>query len=197
MYVAKTDRVYNLVQTEINALFRTRVQKAEDWTNYGMPEQQLTQAILDAIVPIEHQNIFRDMGALYFDKISEIHIDIAGSTYSFGIPPTYLPSKLRYRPNAVQIDSGPIYDIYMSRKTAMREIHDEITTFKQAFDRAWNAVPSVNALLKVWPAAENLLPNEIVQKINRKNKRYDKTTISGEIDVNGLSTHLLKAKIRS
>lgn len=199
MYVAKTEKLSYAIDQNIRDLFTDRIAKAEDWYNYGLGKSEFDRAVLDTVVPTEHQLIFQTLGVKYFNQVAELSLTIFDEPPAvFNIPLTFLPHKITTRwQNDNKIESGPIYEIALKRREAIKQISAEMNTLTEAFTKAWNAVPSVNALLKVWPAAEHLLPDHIIQKINQKNKRYTKAAISEEIDVNGLSTQLLKAKIQA
>lgn len=197
MYVAKTDKLNYAIDQNIRELFAERMAKAESWYNYGLNKVEFDRAVLDTVIPLEHQNIFQTLGAKYFEQAKDLSVIIFGERTSFEIPPTFLPNKITHRwQSDNRIISGPIYEIALKRREAIKHIADEMNELITAFNRAWNAVPSVNALMKVWPAAEHLLPDHVIQKVNQKNKRYNKAEISEQIDVNNLSSQLLKAKIQ-
>jgi hypothetical protein len=198
MYVGKSKQLHSDIESNIDKLFEPRLEQAENWFNYGMGKEQLARAVLDAVIPHEDQQAINKLGDKYFHKYTELHVYIGNDTYTFDVGSVYIPPKLTQRYNTPnKITEGPVFDIFTRRQAAIDAIRNERMSFKTAFNKAWEAVPSVNALLKVWPAAEHLISSIVIQRINTKGKRYDKAQIAEEIDVGNLSTQLLKAKMQS
>ena len=65
--------------------------------------------------------------------------------------------------------------------------------FKNSFSEAWKKVKSVNELLKAWPAVSDLLPPDVVGRVNRKNGPRSKKEET--FDAAALNVQLLKAKV--
>jgi hypothetical protein len=65
--------------------------------------------------------------------------------------------------------------------------------FKNSFSEAWKKVKSVNELLKAWPAVSDLLPPDVITRVNKKSgPRVKKEEV---FDASVLNVQLLKAKV--
>jgi hypothetical protein len=72
-------------------------------------------------------------------------------------------------------------------------VKDDKESFKEAFSNAWKKVKSVNELLKAWPAVSDLLPPDVIQRVNRKSG--PRTKKEETFDAAALNVQLLKAKV--
>jgi hypothetical protein len=72
-------------------------------------------------------------------------------------------------------------------------VKDDKESFKEAFSVAWKKVKSVNELLKTWPAVSDLLPPDVITRINKKSG--PRTKKEETFDAAALNVQLLKAKV--
>ena len=104
-----------------------------------------------------------------------------GFAYQYGDPPelTEAPEEVKQAINEAD-----------QRWHAVKKDKD---AFKEAFGEAWKKVKSVNELLKAWPAVSDLLPPDVIQRVNRKSGPRVKKEET--FDAAALNVQLLKAKV--
>ena len=104
-----------------------------------------------------------------------------GFVYQYGDPPelTEAPEEVKQAINEAN-----------QRWKAVKKDKEE---FKEAFSEAWKKVKSVNELLKAWPAVSDLLPPDVIERVNRKSGPRVKK--EEPFDASTLNVQLLKAKV--
>jgi len=104
-----------------------------------------------------------------------------GFVYQYGDPPelTEAPEEVKQAINEAD-----------QRWHAVKKDKEE---FKEAFGEAWKKVKSVNELLKAWPAVSDLLPPDVIERVNRKSGPRVKK--EEPFDASTLNVQLLKAKV--
>ena len=203
-----TKQVHDHVINQIQKLFADRLTEAYKLQN--VTEEEVAEAVyrmthtparLEAIKDLE--SMFK--GCKISTESSEFNFVVATSPQNKNVirsiwgkfkPPkqmlsdfnhTYGLSPKIYAPTpeiATEVEAAH------ARRDAVAKDQEE---FKQAFEAAWTKVKSVNELVKLWPAASDLLTQDIIERLNRKMGPREKQVAA--FDASELNVHLLKAKV--
>jgi hypothetical protein len=205
MYLKPTQSLWKEVESKISSMYEERLKYARDWSHYGMRMTEFNIRCLHSVIPPRIDELMQKLGEDWLPKNETITVRIAnggkdGDSYSFpantgGRKPLVSAKWDYYNHNAAHVKDQEIIDIATKRREAILKITAEQTEFVASVSKVWNDAPSVNALMKIWPPIVDLLPAEVVQKLNEKNVRRTAAQMAGEVDTNKLSVHILKAKV--
>lgn len=195
--VKPTQLLWASIDNNIAKMFTKRMAYAEDWTNYGLSKVELERVMYDEALPLEERNMINDLGEKYFTKHEQLDVSISGCTYKLPLKPSeYLPDKLTGWNGKVVLKGPQIIAIAECRREAIKKINADKEAFIKQVKSAFDSAPSINTLLKVWPPILDLLPQSAIDKVNKKvTTRRDLAKTFDERTLNGLSGHLLKAKV--
>lgn len=205
MYVKTTDNIWGSVEGNIDSMFNDRIRQASDWLNYGLTAEEIKPLIINKLMSQEEQATIERLGPRFFphkhDNIKCIicfnhEDDMLQAELAINLVPS-----VRYpahwngysRSEWPVISDGPISDIAKRRHESILRIKQAKKEFLDPLKEAYYSAPSVNALLKIWPAFADLLPPDVIERVNRKTERKKQDSL--EVDASALSVHLLKAKV--
>ena len=199
-----TKAVFEHVNGQIDRLFQDRL--VEAFKLRGMTETDVAELIYATTHTPDQLKAAKDLEAMYeghtllftSDVIRfKIRVDtvvrkfetklkspkemLHSFMYSYGDPPELTNAPLEV--NQAIVDAS-------QRWHAVKKDKEE---FKEAFNDAWKKVKSVNELLKAWPAVSDLLPPDVITRVNRKSGPRVKKEET--FDAAALNVQLLKAKV--
>jgi hypothetical protein len=205
MYLKPTQFLWKQVEEKISSLYEERLKYARDWAHYGMRVTEFNIRCLHSVIPPRIDELMQKLGEEWLSKSETIDVRIANGgkepdVYSLpantgGRKPLVSARWDHYGGNRPHVKDQEIIDLATKRREAILKISAERDEFKASVSKVWNDAPSVNALMKIWPPIVDLLPNDIVQKLNEKNVRRTAAQMTEAVDTNKLSVHILKAKV--
>lgn len=202
MYVKTTKVIWGEIESRIATMFQARFQVAYDWYSYGLTKEEFDKRCFDSVFPTDKLEAIYKI-AEFFDLYDYVNVKIKPDPD--GIYEQYklqldhkmpMSEKWHSYPYRIpEITDSELVKIAARRREAIRREEAERDALLEKLRSLYNQAPSVNALLKAWPPIIELLPNDVVEKCNRKTERqaFEKKVI--ETDAAALSTSLLKAKI--
>lgn len=206
-YVAKSGKVWDAIERNIEALFKERKKHVAEWSTYTdlnaffemcyrfhCPEAQ--EAIANQL-PTSWLGPKKDFTFKF--KISTPEKDSPWFSHEANTKRRY-PSNTDYN-DAFLIHESKMPDamkaIVIGRATQMLAVQNEekvmIATAKQVYDK----VKSVNQFVKLWEPALHLLPKETVDKLRAVTERASAAEERGisQEELNALNASFTKAKI--
>jgi len=200
-----TKQVFQHVNEQIEKLFSVRLSEA--FKIRGMTELEIANTVYALTHTPERIKALEEMQ----DSYEGSHLVFRTNTMRFRLP----SKNTSRRAFEVQLSTEkPLIHAFMSQYgevglvknappeilTAVLEAQDRYDavkkdqqSFKEAFSEAWKKVKSVNELLKAWPAVSDLLPPDVIQRVNRKSGPRVKKEET--FDAAALNVQLLKAKV--
>lgn len=208
-YVKKSDSALEEIKNNVRRMFNTQLTHARRWDNYGLTIEELNDKIWNAIMPADVYKKIEDLQQLMpncFASSTGCRVKIA---LTHGSTPNYQQlviydlafGSTRPLPNGWGIystDEAPlcrdleVMKIAQERAAKCEAVEGMLKSFLSEIATAWEAVSSVNAFVKVWPQGRDLLPREIINRLDQKTER---TKSDVTINTAALNTELLKAKI--
>jgi len=200
-----TKQVFQHVNEQIDRLFSARLSEA--FKIRGMTELEIANKIYDLTHTPERVKILEEIQSTYEGP----QLVFRSNTMRFRLP----NKNTSKRSFEVQLSrEKPLVHAFMTQYgevafikdappevlTAVLEAQDRYDAvkkdqqaFKEAFNEAWKKVKSVNELLKAWPAVSDLLPSDVITRVNRKSGPRIKKEET--FDAAALNVQLLKAKV--
>lgn len=208
-YVKKSESVFVQLKGRIKSMFSSQHQHAERWDNYGLSLDEINQKIWDSIMPTDVWIKVNDLQQSLpgsFPMTNKVFVKISpdpkANWSNYVLYPLVfaqdrpVPSKWSSsytHDNAPTCSDPDIVRISLERKAKVLRVEEATNAFLKEVEQAWESVASVNAFVKVWPAGRDLLPPEVISKLNEKVERTKTSSLN--IDTAKLNTELLKAKI--
>lgn len=203
MNVKPTQGIWNYIEARIDDLFKDRLRDAGDWYSYGHTLEEIRTDVMRQVMTPEEVEHVEALGSKFFptqhDSIS-VRIMFGEREEALTIP---LSPAVRYpghwagwdRTSKPQIREGLLPNIAQLRHDAVGRINTDKKDFLEPLETAYKNTPSINALLKAWPALADLLPPETIEKVNKKVERKKIEAAVDVYEAKALSVHLLKAKV--
>lgn len=208
MYVKTTATIWNMVESKVDALFADRYAAACDWLQYGYEAAEINRDTFNRIVDDEQLGLIEKLGSRFFPEVTgTLPINVffkapdgveKQESYSITISPQRrLPGHWSgYHSGYRQrVTEGVLVDIATRRYAAIERIVSDKKAMLSSLEAAYRNATSVNQLLKAWPAFTELLPESVIEQVNRKVERRKQESAIDEADAKALSVHLLKAKV--
>lgn len=198
MYVRTTDKFLDQVKAKIRAMFAERSKHAADWGNYGMSIAELEQLIWRSVVSPEDEKLLEAVPSKFLNHRKDMRVKLPGDEF-------YCLNFDSHR--AVPLNSDSYYNapnsvyhceelkaIVKARKEACGRVNKEQDEFINKVTEVWNKCSSVNEVLKLWPGVRDLLPPEVIQRVEAKPAKREKKALD-QINVADLNVQLLKARV--
>jgi len=200
-----TKQVFQHVNDQIDKLFSARLTEA--FKIRGMTELEIANKIYDLTHTPERVKILEEMQSTYEGANLVFHsntmrfklLNKNTSKRSFEVK---LPTEkllvhsfwTQYGEVAFVKDAPPeVRTAVLEAQDRYDAVKKDQQVFKEAFNDAWKKVKSVNELLKAWPAVSDLLPPDVITRVNRKSGPRVKKEVT--FDAAALNIQLLKAKV--
>jgi hypothetical protein len=205
MYLKPTQALWNQIESKIEAMFKERITYALNWTNYGLSKIEIDKRCLASVIPPEEDVLVQQLGARWFLNSEDMTVKIHNgtnhdtlqiSTKAGGRKPLISPHWNSYGDAGRPTVTDPmIVNIATRRHEAWQKVQTEQKEFVASVKEVWDDAPSINALMKIWPPIVDLLPAEIVRKLEQKTTRRTAKQMAENVDTKSLSVHILKAKV--
>jgi hypothetical protein len=218
--VLKSEHVRDQINHKINNLFNARREAARNSLGEWTPTQ-LGDYIYEALVTQEMRTLMLQVNNIHllhpvhydgspvilYKMVDHISIRINREYREFPM------SQARLLPQSLIADTGygieaekyadkvgQVFEALQARKEAIAEVEKAVDALHLEFKRVWNAVPNLNQLVKLWPAAQQLLEgvtdkhgNNVLNRMQQKVVRTRTAPIS--IDTAALNAQLLMARL--
>lgn len=212
MIVKNTQKIWDQIKSSIDSMFSKRLADAENISQYGMSEDALNKLIFKSVISDEELAMVNKLGDKFFHRQEEIYVRIPQSYRSdnyflhYKIPfatPQFIPAgwSASYRSSEHPICHDKVVnEVFFKRYTAWKAIQDERDQMISSTKAVFDATTTVNQLMKLWPPIQNLLPADVIERVNQKKMRDPVKRAKAEnpeLDtiVQNLSVDLLKARI--
>lgn len=205
MYLKPTQFLWSKIENKINSMFEERIKFASNWYNYGTTQSQFNRLCIANLIPPEIDAQIQALGERWFpqnDNVSVlIHNGMAKDNYMLpmaigGRKPFVSPHWNAYHSQGhPKVDDEVIEGIARRRREALAKVMTEKKEFVDQVKKVWDEAPSINALAKIWPPITDLLPPDIVEKLETKPKRRTTKQLAQDMDTKSLSVSILKAKV--
>jgi DNA-binding transcriptional MerR regulator len=204
MQVRPTKDLWKRIERNIEALYTKRIEYMQVLTNHGMSLEEINRICYEELITPEEQTIFDTIGPKYFSIAKELEVEIMfdngrkrDHTIKFPMG-RYLPDKLTHYNAHNKVSDPRVSAIAKASYDNVVHVQTERQTFMTTAKSVFDECSSVNTLAKIWPPIMDLLPGDIVDRMNRKVERKTLNTIKNKLDdsmLSNLSGHLLKAKV--
>lgn len=203
MLVKPTDRIWTDIQQKIDKMFEQRVAHAENWANYGVDSELLTNLLTEEFFPTEEYKMVEALGDKFFTKHEGMNVRIrnpvTGQTdfvYWTFSSMKYLGRHLadRYDHTQRTTCNATLIELMEQRRQAIVRVNNEKDGLRNHARQAFYGAPSVNSLIKAWPGVVELLPDYVIERVNTKVERAKPSKVVIE-DLNQVNAALLRAKI--
>lgn len=198
-YVKQTQEIWGRVVRKINEMFERSAKHASSLESHGMTEPQLNDKLFALTFQPGELDLINQLKDRFFphtyDKINYL---IQGEPKSWYYTAQLkqgmrLPDWFNSMNNRIVIKDPEIVDVFTRRQNEMDRVQKEKNDFIAKVETAWESAPSVNSLIKAWPSFIDLIPPDVLERVNKKVERVKPEDI--DIDTAALSVHLLKAKV--
>lgn len=204
MHVKNTDSIWTQVQNKITSMYQKADADASNWYSYGMDKAEFDKRALESVVTPELETILNTYGERMFEKYKSLTVRIptASANVQYTIQflsERYMPQKwYGYHGSELAICRDPqLIEIAAKRRAAMVAVAKQRDAFIAQAKDTYYAAASINALLKALPTFGDLLPPDVVQKVNRKSKPTAKMDREAELaeKTKAMAAGLLMAKV--
>jgi hypothetical protein len=201
MYVKNTDKIWSSIEQKIRELFKRRLEHASNIFGYGLTHDEIEAIIVEKLWPGDTYARIEALGDRFFERVEELPVKLVGTNAEFNYKISF--SSVKLAPNAwtisyidscQRIKDDRIKVIVDKREEAIAAIETEQREFKANTRMVFQAVNSINQLIKEWPAVQELLPKEVIDKVNTKQERGASTKPVIE-NLNEVSARLLRARV--
>lgn len=203
--VNKSDKTYDVIVGNIARMFRERERKAQSW---GVDERTFASMVFAHVVSDEllvKLNSVPDVER-FIRKENQFYVRFTyedgrtTSPFPFTLEkPSFMFLNMQSYSSSTTIprneETKQIYDIYDGRSQQMAAVATAHEEFKETFRAMWNQVSSVNALIKIWPAAWELLNDDIRERLKRKTGGRSSGSSVNEEEIRKLNAAFLAAKV--
>lgn len=202
MQVPKSKGLYDKIVNNIDKMFADRLTYARDWANYGMPYAQIEATLRNELYTEEQLQHINALGPKFFTELNELVFQIPNggknpSDFKVTFPAGWLiPNHWTgyYGAKKFIAKSPEIRALAERRGEAIFVVKKSIEDFKDTFETVWEKASSVNQIDKAWPAIRDLLPADIIIRLDTKVTR-EKIEHKALDELKELSIHHLKAKV--
>lgn len=210
MYVKSTAAIWQHIDSKASELFVDRSKDAADWFQYGHTLEEIRADTLSQLVSDEERAAIELLGSRFFPEVTKaipvrvvFRLDeepeqVHEESYSVELNIAMrLPSSWSgyYSSSHQKITEGLLPEIAARRYRAMKRVTEDRDQFIKSLESAYKNATSINQLIKAWPAIEEFLPAETIERVNRKVTRTKSDSLLDEEEAKNLSVHLLKAKV--
>lgn len=204
MYVRKTQDIWTDIERGIRAMFAERRTHAADWHSYGLTKQAFDDLVLQNLITPEQQELMDKLGPRFFSKFDKLTVNLVSSAgqksqYVLNFSPAKsLPGNWDsyYDESRPSISHPSLAEIASKRIEKTAAVSKEEQKLIADVKKLYEAVPSVNRFVLMWPPALDLLDKDVVNKLNEKVEREAPVKAAADIvDLNELNVQLLKARV--
>lgn len=213
-YVAKSQRVWDHINSEIQKLFHERQVHAHKWDTYGdIP--RLSDLCYRALISSEQETHMHALPREWFRYCKDFDFEFkivvptedgrrtisAEMEAKNSSARPYPLSWSRYDSSkyALSEDTVPpeMLEVILKREEQINAIAQERTAFTRGAKALYTKAKSVNQFVKLWEPALGLLERDIVERLKRPTKRANKPEDQGitQEELNALNSSFVKAKI--
>lgn len=209
MYVKATERIISTAKSKIEAMYKKPLEDAQNWFNYGLNKEEFEARLENEIFSPDVVDAIRvlasrfTVGQVYTQLTVYIH-DSPSSVTPYPLqlsrerrgPEVWMGYESRKYP---KVKNPEIVEIAVKRKQKIDFIKGEMMEFQNKVTNAMRVAPSLNQLVKTWPAVLDLLDAETIQRLNTKAEKAErkKTDEVLKTSTEDLSVYMLKAKIKA
>lgn len=209
MHLKATSTYWGNIETNINKLFAERIVYAENWATYGITPTEIRDRCWAVMMPPEKQALVDALGDEFFSKYTDVTVRIVYRIPESGVKaylstalnfevPQFMPNKWHSWSTSdhARIEDPVLSEIAAKRHAAIERIKHERSEFISHAKDIYSKVASLNQLVKIWPAAKDLLNPDTIEKLNAKPKR-DKSggqTVDPAL-ISALQVNMLKARV--
>lgn len=209
MHVKNTAPIWSQVQAKITSMHAQSIADAENWFAYGLAQDEFDSIIRKEVIPADMLEVLNKYGAALFSEYDTLTVKLHGATpgreinYSLRFSPKqFMPQKWHdyYNEGKRSCHDSRIKAIVDKRFEAVSKAKTARDEFLVQTKKVFDSAGSVNAILKAWPAFADLLPAEIVQKVNKKATAADRGDRKAQEEelaaqAKGLAVGMLMAKV--
>lgn len=196
MYVRTTEKIWSEIDTRIGKMFQARAEHANNIASHGATAEEWNELLLRSVVSVEDEKHIAQLPDYFFVETKSFYVNTQHELWPVTLnTPMRLPGQWdRYdkRPKA-KYNVERINEILEKRKVARQKVEDEKQAFVKKVKDLWNQATSVNELIKLWPPIVDLLPQDVIDRVNAKPTRTKRE--KPEADVSELNVHMLKARV--
>ena len=208
-YVAKTQSSWEVIKRNIKFMFEDRVKAAEDINSY-MDVRTFSERVYNTLVPVEVRNqieSFNSLSKLHFPQDESVFFRTVESLPIQFICPIGDDNEVEAMKYTITFHEGRVVptkwadfygrditeartitadkdaelvEIMTKRAKQIRAVRDAHNEFVAAAASAFNAVKSINQLVKLWEPAWGLLDDDIRSRLKRKAGKTESSTIDEE-----------------
>lgn len=193
-HVAKSKSIHDRICVAINNLFKERLDVATDLTEITNAAEEYFRndikrnQLFNAAHARSYVPLYGEVSMMYV-KVDSLCARLKVTT------PFYGP--LQISTHVHDLSRVPtVVAAVKAREERYNAVELQRLELTNTFEKAWNSVGSVSALVKLWPAAERLLPSDVLAKLNQE--AAPKRTVKAArdaVDVSTLNAKLLMATI--
>lgn len=205
MHVKLTDQIKRDVGNRIDAMYRRQIDDAQSWYKY-IPPVEFDALVLASVYSDELRKKIEDLGEACFDRVKslsvKLHYVVNGSNHTTHytlrfVEDTFIPNKwMNSYSDGIRICRDPqISEALAKRHEDSRRAVQARDEFKTKVVEMMNKASSVNEIIRLWPAFEDLVDDTTKERLHRKVARNKSDREALEVNTNELSVHMLKAKI--
>lgn len=200
MYVKTTDNIWSEIRSKINSLFAKREERANDLYGYGMSREEIDAIVLEKVFPADKQTHIDALGSAYFNEYEQLYVKLSfGTNYTTHqvkfTTPRLMPQRWASSYDTpLIIADDRIAQVLIKRHERVLAIKTEQNKLIEETRKAYYSVSSINQLVKAWPAIQELLPAEVIERLNRKVERSKPDAVTLD-NVQSMSASLLMAKV--
>lgn len=209
MHVKATDKIWNEIEVNITAMFHERSLHASNWETHGIDMTTLQARCWASAVTPEQIAMIDALGDKFFSRYDDVQLRIKHKSVGGVIntytdvrvpftPPRLMPAKwYGWDSDARPVVTDPeIIAIAEKREVAIHAINAERTAFVERAKQAYKQCSSINQLVKLWPAARDLLDKDVRDKLDAKPARTKPEDMGIDTAlISHLQVDMLKARV--
>lgn len=181
-HVKTTQTIWSEIQNNIERMYADRIRNAEDWYRYGLSKDEFDKIVMDSLLSPEQEAAMALLGPKFFTQNNRVSVRVATpggreGTYQLDFPkPRSIPYgwDSYYGDNRATCTDARISAVVEKRMVAVQAVKSEKDSFLAKMKKLYDSVASVNAMVKMFPAAHDLLSPDVKQRLTQKNERADK-----------------------
>lgn len=201
-HVKTTQTIWTEIQQNIERMYADRLTAASSWYNYGLSKDEFDQIITSSLLTPEQEAAMALLGPKFFSQSERIPVRVVTSggvqdiyTLAFPKPRSVPPAwESYYGDNRATCTDARITAVVEQRMKALKAVKDEKDTFLAKMKKLYDSVVSVNAMVKMFPAAHDLLSDDVKRRLAQKTERATENKPSKEESAEA-AAHLAQLKV--
>lgn len=210
MHVKATDKIWNEIEANITKMFQERSNHASNWETHGIDLTTLQARCWASAVTPEQLAMVDALGEKFFSRYDDVNLRIKHKGGIGGILNTYTDVRVPFVParlmpakwHSWDSDARPVVTdpeiiaIAEKREAAIRTVDAERSAFVERAKQAYKQCTSINQLVKLWPAARDLLDQDVREKLDAKPARTKPEDMAIDAAlISNLQVDMLKARV--